>query len=270
MVLGRAAGGDCGKVAIDRQAGAHAPARDALPARLRGSRLPGRSRAAARGARAPVAALDARSLRSWREDELQTIAESGAVIATNPSSNLHLRSGVAPIAEAIRRGCRVAIGVDASAFDEDDDILREMRLGHFLHGGWGFDSVVERGEWLAKTVTNGRFANGAPGDGSLRVGAPADILVLDLDALDRDAVMAVEPIDLVFARATAAHVAHLFVAGREIVRDGRPTLVDLEAAEAALKREYREKIPSRAAFLEAWNDLEPAIAAHYRAGLGCC
>src|SRR5271166_4952434 len=246
MVLGRAAGGDCGKVAIDRQAGAHAPARDALPARLRGSRLPGRSRAAARGARAPVAALDARSLRSWREDELQTIAESG------------------------RRGCRVAIGVDASAFDEDDDILREMRLGHFLHGGWGFDSVVERGEWLARTVTNGRFANGAPGDGSLRVGAPADILVLDLDALDRDAVMAVEPIDLVFARATAAHVAHLFVAGREIVRDGRPTLVDLEAAEAALKREYREKIPSRAAFLEAWNDLEPAIAAHYRAGLGCC
>ncbi len=205
-----------------------------------------------------------------REDELQTIAESGAVIATNPSSNLHLRSGVAPIAEAIRRGCRVAIGVDASAFDEDDDILREMRLGHFLHGGWGFDSVVERGEWLARTVTNGRFANGAPGDGSVRVGAPADILVLDLDALDRDAVMAVEPIDLVFARATAAHVAHLFVAGREIVRDGRPTLVDLEAAEAALKREYREKIPSRAAFLEAWNDLEPAVAAHYRAGLGCC
>jgi len=41
------------------------------------------------------------------------------------------------------------------------------------------------------------------------VGAPADILVLDLDALDRDRVMPVEPIDLVFARATATHVAGL-------------------------------------------------------------
>src|SRR5271166_2554915 len=76
-----------------------------------------------------------------RNEDLDAIADSGAIIATNPSSNLHLKSGVAPIAEAIRRGCRVSLGVDASAFDEDDDILREMRLGHFLHGGWGFDKV---------------------------------------------------------------------------------------------------------------------------------
>jgi cytosine/adenosine deaminase-related metal-dependent hydrolase len=145
-----------------------------------------------------------------------------------------------------------------------------VRLGHFLHGGWGFDSVVERGAWLARTVAAGRFANGAPGGGSLRVGAPADILVIDLEALDRDAIMPVEPIDLVFARATAAHVAQLFVSGREVVRDGRLTRVDLEAAEAALRSEYREKMPSRAAFLDAWDDLEPAVVAHYRNGLGCC
>ena len=70
-----------------------------------------------------------------RPDELDLIAASGAVVATNPSSNLHLASGVAPIGEAIRRGCRVGLGVDASALDEDDDIVRELRLGHFLHGG---------------------------------------------------------------------------------------------------------------------------------------
>jgi cytosine/adenosine deaminase-related metal-dependent hydrolase len=205
-----------------------------------------------------------------RPDELDAIAASGAVIATNPSSNLHLRSGVAPISEAIRRGCRVALGVDASAFDEDDDILREMRLGHFLHGGWGFEGGIERGRWLETIVSNGRFANGAPGLGALSVGEPADILVLDLDALDRDAILPVEPVDLVFARASAAHVAQLIVAGREIVRDGRLTRVDLDAAQAALRREYRSKTPSRAPFLEAWGDLEPAVAEHYRDSLGCC
>ena len=63
--------------------------------------------------------------------------------------------------------------------------------------------------WLSAIVGNGRFANGAPGAGALAVGEPADILVLDLDRLDRDAVMPVEPIDLVFARATAAHVDEL-------------------------------------------------------------
>ena len=205
-----------------------------------------------------------------RGDDLDRIAAEGAVIATNPSSNLHLASGVAPIGEAIRRGCRVALGVDASALDEDDDILREMRLGHFLHGGWGFETIVERGRWLAGVVADGRFANGAPGAGALEAGAPADILILDLDRLDRDAVMPVEPVDLVFARATAAHVETLIVAGREVVRDGRLVTADLDATEAALRRDYRAKIGSRAAFLDAWRDLEPAAAAHYRGGLGCC
>ena len=205
-----------------------------------------------------------------RPEELDAIAAAGAIIATNPSSNLHLKSGIAPISEALRRGCRVALGVDASAFDEDDDIVREMRLGHFLHGGWGFDSVIERGAWLAAIVANGRFANGAPGIGALMVGAPADILVLDLDALDRDAVMAVEPIDLVFARASAAHVARLVVAGEEIARDGRLVRVDLDAAESALRRQYRANMRSRAAFLAAWGALEPAVAANYRDGIGCC
>jgi cytosine/adenosine deaminase-related metal-dependent hydrolase len=205
-----------------------------------------------------------------REAELDAVASAGAVIATNPSSNLHLASGVAPIGEAIRRGCRVALGVDASALDEDDDIVREMRLGHFLHGGWGFETVIERGDWLARIVANGRFANGAPGDGGLSVGSPADILVLDLDRLDRDAVLPVEPIDLLFARASAAHVDRLVVAGQEIARGGRLTRVDLDGAETALRQAYRDAIGSRGAYLDAWSDLEPAAIAYYGGGFGCC
>ncbi len=205
-----------------------------------------------------------------RSDELARIAASGAFIATNPSSNLHLRSGVAPIGEALRGGVRVALGVDASALDEDDDILREMRLGHLLHGGWGFDEVIARGAWLRTIVANGRFANGAPGDGALAAGAPADILVLDLDSLDRDAVSPVEPIDLVFARAQAAHVAALYVAGESIVRNSRPTRVDLAAVEGRLREAYRADASKRAAFVGAWGDLEEAVTAFYRSGMGCC
>ena len=204
------------------------------------------------------------------DDELKAIAQAGAIIATNASSNLHLRSGIAPIASALKLGCRVAIGIDASALDEDDDALRELRLGHFLHGGWSFDENVSREKWLAGAVANGRFANGAPGDGALRVGAPADILLLDLDRLDRDAIMPVAPIDYLFARASAAHIAGLIVAGREIVRDGAVTSVDLPAVEAKLRETYRAKMGGRAEFLGAWATLEPEIAAFYRDHLGCC
>src|SRR4029077_17775969 len=70
---------------------------------------------------------------TWaRPDELELIAERGATISVNTSSNLHLRSGIAPLKEMVKRGCRVALGLDGSAFDEDDDALREMRLGHLL------------------------------------------------------------------------------------------------------------------------------------------
>ena len=205
-----------------------------------------------------------------RPDELDAIARAGVTIVTNPSSNLHLRSGIAPIAEAIKRGCRVAVGVDGSALDEDDDAIREMRLAHFLHGGWSFDSVIEREPFLTTIVANGRVANGAPGTGALRVGAPADILALDLAKLDRDAIMPVAPVDLVFARATRAHVAQLFVAGREIVRDGRLTGVDLEATETALRAAYRAGMPGRAPFLDAWAPLERSVAEFYHGRLGCC
>jgi len=205
-----------------------------------------------------------------RPDELDAIARAGAVIVTNASSNLHLRSGVAPIGEAIARGCRVAIGVDASALDEDDDALREMRLAHFLHGGWGFETVIEREPFLAAIVANGRFANGAPGSGALAVGEPADILVLDLARLDRDAIMPVAPIDLVFARASLAHVERLIVAGREIVTEGRLVGVDLEATHEALRAAYRAGMPARAPFLAAFGALEAGAAAFYRSRLGCC
>ena len=205
-----------------------------------------------------------------RPDELDMIAESGAVIVTNPSSNLHLRSGVAPIAEAMRRGCRVAMGVDASAFDEDDDALREMRLGHFLHGGWGFDENISREDFLAAIVANGRFANGAPGSGALTAGEPADILMLDLDRLDRDAIMPVDPLDLLFARANQSHIARLVVSGRIVVEGGRLVGLDLDAIHSELRSRLRAGMPSRARFLSAWPHLEPAVAAFYRNGGGCC
>ncbi len=202
--------------------------------------------------------------------DLELIAEAGAIIVTNASSNLHLRSGIAPISKAIALGCRVAMGVDGSALDEDDDTLREMRVAHFLHGGWGFDSVIERQPFLDMVVANGRYANGAPGSGAIHVGEQADVLVLDLDALDRDAITPVDALDYVFARANASHVAQTFVAGRQVVADGRLTGIDLDEVQTELRALYRGRMPQKAGFLRAWPSAEPRIAAFYRDTFGCC
>jgi len=183
---------------------------------------------------------------------LDGIARAGAIIATNPSSNLHLRSGIAPIGEALARGCRVALGVDASAFDEDDDILREMRLGHFLHGGWGFEGVVERAPWLAGIVANGRFANGAPGTGALAVANRRTCSSRSRQARPRrDPAGSADRLPL--RPRDRAHIAELRVAGRKIVADGKPTGVDLAEVEARLREQYRTRMQARAPFLAAWS-----------------
>ena len=73
-------------------------------------------------------------------------------IAVNTSSNLSLRSGIAPVREMVKRGCRVALGLDGMTLDEDDDALREMRLAHMLHHGVAFRVDVDRVAMLKKGV----------------------------------------------------------------------------------------------------------------------
>jgi cytosine/adenosine deaminase-related metal-dependent hydrolase len=204
-----------------------------------------------------------------RADELEMIAESGTRIVTNFSSNLHLHSGLAPIATAHRCGCGIAVGVDGLALDEDDDVIREMRLVQMMHGGRGFERTWTRAEFFGLAIENGRAATGAPGPGELVIGAPADFVVLDLDRLDRNAIMDVDPLELLFARGNASLVTQVVVNGRTIVRDGNPVGVDLADVERELRCMYRENVRQFSSFVEAWPPLEKALTSWYGAQMGC-
>ena len=152
---------------------------------------------------------------TWaRPDELELIAERGAIISANASSNLSLRSGIAPVAEMVKRGCRVALGLDGATLDEDDDALRELRLSHLLHGGTGFRIDVSRTAMLASVLRTGRASVLNRDDGGrLAAGEPADLLLLDWNAVDDDRLRPdVDPLDLLFARATARHIREMIVA----------------------------------------------------------
>jgi len=64
----------------------------------------------------------------------------------------------------------------------------------------GFETPHRARAWLAAIVANGRFANGAPGTGALKVGEAADILVL-ASAGSIATRSCRRAVDLVFARA---------------------------------------------------------------------
>lgn len=220
---------------------------------------------------------------TWaRPQELALLAERGVTIAVNTSSNLGLKSGVAPVAEMLRAGCRVAMGLDGMALDEDDDALRELRLAYALHRGWGYDVTMTRAQLWAFAAANGdRTVRGpdAARDalaGRIAPGAPADLLILDHAALDDDALFPdIDPLDYVLARANGRHIAQVIIDGRTIVEQGKVRSVDEPALAAELLAQARARLRSHSGG-GAWRDAVAAMAEDLgpfyrsRAYLGCC
>lgn len=206
-----------------------------------------------------------------RPDEMEIIADRGATIVSNTSSNLIVSSGQAPVAEMLKRGCKVAMGLDGLAFDEDEDGLREWRLGYVLHKGLGFDVRMMRQQAMHFAFGHGRFAVTGESDGGvIAPGAPADLLVLDWDRLTADVIEPDVPaLDLLLGRARREHIKDLYVGGRRVVADGSITGVDLAALENELLARLHVARDATADIRAAMPELRAAIRRHYDGPFYC-
>jgi cytosine/adenosine deaminase-related metal-dependent hydrolase len=207
-----------------------------------------------------------------RPDELELLAERGVIISLNTSSNLHLHSGIAPAIKMKECGCSVALGIDSKALDDDDDALRELRLSYLLHAGSGFDLATTRQQALQAAVSHGRFAVTNVSDGGLiEAGSAADMLMMDWAALDNDGLREdIEPINMLFSRATARHIRELIVGGKTVIRDGRVIGVDLPAIRQEVLSQTRTGMAENASLLSALSALDQAVARHYLPEPHCC
>ena len=64
-------------------------------------------------------------------EEIELLAETGTGVSHNPSSNLRLGSGIAPIRKLINAGLRVGLGVDGSSSNDGGNLLGEARQALF-------------------------------------------------------------------------------------------------------------------------------------------
>lgn len=171
-----------------------------------------------------------------RPEECELLAERGVIVVTNPSANLRLRSGVAPLDALRRAGVDFAIGMDGTVIDDDQDIWREMRLAHLLHGGRGIDPAADMAEMFRAATVNGAAVVNRPTGG--------DVVVIDYGELTRDALFDdLDEARVIMGRMTARHVRELFVAGRHVVADGEVAGFDFEAARSELHAQARAALP---------------------------
>lgn len=191
-----------------------------------------------------------------RPEEYELLAERGVQLVSNPSANLRLRSGTAPLADAARSGLRFGIGLDGSAFDDDQDLWREMRLLYFLHGG----------RQLMRDFTAAGIFDAAIKTGSAVVKAPLDqdFTVVDYAALIEDSLFDdLDEAEVLLTRMSAAHAKGLYVAGRQIIRDGRLVTVDFDAARKELLAQAKADLPRLTVERERCHKLIAATRDYY-------
>lgn len=119
----------------------------------------------------------------WFTDEdIELFARKGAVILHNPVSNLKLASGIAPIAKMLKAGCKVTLGTDGVASNNNLNLWEELKLMPMLQKGSTLDpTVVSPAQTLASATSVAAKALGYNNLGLLKEGYLADLILLDLN-----------------------------------------------------------------------------------------
>ncbi len=161
-------------------------------------------------------------------DEINLLAETGAHIVHCPESNLKLASGFCPVAQCLAAGVNVALGTDGAASNNDLDMFGEMRTAALLAKGVSGDaSAVPAMTALKMATINGAKALGLDDiTGSLTVGKAADVIAIDLSALETQPLYS--PISQIVYAASRQQVSDVWVEGKHLVKQRQLTTMSID------------------------------------------
>jgi 5-methylthioadenosine/S-adenosylhomocysteine deaminase len=167
------------------------------------------------------------------EGEIRTLSHAKVGVAHNPSSNLKLASGFAPVRAMLEAGLNVGLGTDGPSSNNDLDMFEEMRLAAFIAKGVSGDpTVLPARTVLAMATRFGAEAMHLGGvTGSLEPGRRADLILLDLATLHNQPHFERDP-EGIYSRivyaAKSTDVTDVMVDGRWLLRDRRLLTIDTE------------------------------------------
>ncbi|MFN8401681.1 MAG: amidohydrolase family protein [Anaerolineales bacterium] len=156
--------------------------------------------------------------------EIRTLQHYKAGVSHNPSSNLKLASGFAPVQKMLEDGLNVGIGTDGPASNNDLDMFEEVRLASFVAKAASNDPTV----LPAATALTMATRLGAQAlhighlTGSLEVGKRADMILVDTNPLHNTPRFKRDPqnayAQLVYA-SKSTDVTDVMVNGKWLMRD---------------------------------------------------
>lgn len=204
----------------------------------------------------------------WMTDaDIDVCAAAGVSICHNPSSNLRLFNGVAPVRRFLERGINVAVGTDGMGVFEDPDYLAELRLAGLLQRSGDLTaSPIPSGSLLGiGTLGGARAFHADHRVGTLAPGKRADVVILDGRRIGRASLPGdLSPVDAVAARAQTADVLAVLVDGQFIMRDRQILTVSEEEVRERLDALVARRRPESAHLESVVARLEPYVMKFYR------
>jgi len=180
------------------------------------------------------------------DGEIRTMQHFNVGVAHNPSSNLKLASGVAPISRMLELGLNVGIGTDGAASNNDLDMFEEIRLTSFLQKGFSGDptTLPARQALLMGTRLGAQAMHIGHLTGSLEAGKRADLILVDISPLHNSPQFKHNPqgtyAQIVYA-AKASDVTDVMVNGKWLMQKNELLNIDEDEIRRN-SQEYARKI----------------------------
>jgi len=176
------------------------------------------------------------------ETDRKTLAQTKTGCVHNPSSNMMLASGVAPVPEMRAAGVAVGLGTDGPAGSNNDlDIMEEIDLAAKLAKISKMDPLALNAKAVVEmaTIDGARALHMQKEIGSLESGKDADLIVISLD--EPNAVPMYDIYAQVAYALKASDVETVVIGGKVVMRDHKLLTVNEQAA-IAKAREYKKTI----------------------------
>ncbi len=207
--------------------------------RLEGPRSLGQSRIAALAAEDLLTSRLSLAHMVWASDrDIELVAHHRVAISHNPSSNLRLRAGIAPLSKFMNANISVGLGLDGTSLADDNDMFSEIRLAANLQNADAMrETVLTPGNAYDLATRGSAKVIGRSGSaGEIAIGMPADLIVVELEKILWPWVHPdVNPLDLIVARGKSSDINHVMVNGEWRLWDRQVLGFDLDelGAEAA-------------------------------------
>jgi 5-methylthioadenosine/S-adenosylhomocysteine deaminase len=162
----------------------------------------------------------------WLDDsEIELLSKRGVAVAHNPTSNMKLASGAAPVLKLRAAGVAVGIGTDGEKENNNLDMFEEMKFASLL-AKFANQDAAALDSWdvmRMATIEGARAVGMADSIGSLEVGKKADLVAIRTDTPRMTPLLAGQNGNLhhnIVHAVTGGDVAFTMINGRIVVDDG--------------------------------------------------